>query len=151
MLSKTRDNALHNANIDHPGHAIEHMYEYIPWWCDYEIWGGMCVKWRDEKWKKKQKTASENRVVGGEKAKGTYKGGSISQLQHITNKVCVNSFNIFIIMKMLNITCLFLLDTGKCLLQESESQGTPINWLDVYVATRDGLPDAVKIAVISFN
>ncbi|KAK1373087.1 hypothetical protein POM88_029280 [Heracleum sosnowskyi] len=29
---------------------------------------------------------------------------------------------------------------------ESESEGTPIQWLDVYTSTRDGLPDAQKIA-----
>ncbi|KAK1361240.1 hypothetical protein POM88_045714 [Heracleum sosnowskyi] len=80
ILSKDREKAKHNAGIDHPGHAMEHMHE----------------------------------AGGGEKAKGTYKGGSISQLQHMVVK-------------------------------ESQSQGTPIHWLDVYVETRDGLPDAVNI------
>ncbi|XP_074348706.1 uncharacterized protein LOC141687363 [Apium graveolens] len=90
------------------------MYKYSPWWCTAEIWEEMCNQWRDEKWLKKRKTASSNRAAGGEKAKGTYKGGSISQLQHIVNREC-------------------------------ESQG-PINWVDVYVKTRDGLPEAAKYA-----
>ncbi|KAK1404225.1 hypothetical protein POM88_003830 [Heracleum sosnowskyi] len=81
ILSKDREKAKHNACIDHPGHAMEHMHE----------------------------------AGGGEKEKGTYKGGSISQLHHMAVK-------------------------------ESQSQGTPIHWLDVYVETRDGLPDVVNIA-----
>ncbi|KAL1802872.1 hypothetical protein ACET3Z_031519 [Daucus carota] len=60
-------------------------------------------------------TASSNRLAGGQKAKGTYKGGSISQLQHITTK-------------------------------ESQSPGVSIDWVDVYVATPDGLPDAINTA-----
>ncbi|KAK1369885.1 hypothetical protein POM88_005397 [Heracleum sosnowskyi] len=115
ILAKERKKAMHNAEIDHQGHAMEHMHEYSPWWCSADIWAEMCVKWRDENWQKKRKTASSNRAGGGEKAKGTYKGGSISQLQHMAVK-------------------------------ESQSQGTPIHWLDVYVETRDGLPDAVNIA-----
>ncbi|KAK1376234.1 hypothetical protein POM88_032427 [Heracleum sosnowskyi] len=114
ILSKDREKAKHNAGIDHPGHAMEHMHEYSPWWCSADIWAEMCVQWRDENWQKKRKIASSNRAGGGEKAKGTYKGGSISQLQHMAVK-------------------------------ESQSQGTPIHWLDVYVETRDGLPDAVNI------
>ncbi|KAK1390501.1 hypothetical protein POM88_018679 [Heracleum sosnowskyi] len=89
---------MHNAEIDHQGHAMEHMHEYSPWWCSADIWAEMCVKWRDENWQKKRKIASTNRAGGGEKAK------------------------------------------------ESQSQGTPIHWLDVYVETRDGLPYAVNIA-----
>ncbi|KAL8103551.1 hypothetical protein AgCh_027940 [Apium graveolens] len=46
----------------------------------------MIRHWRDEDWLKKGKTTSSNRAEGGEKAKGTYKGGSISQLQHIVKK-----------------------------------------------------------------
>ncbi|KAK1375403.1 hypothetical protein POM88_031596 [Heracleum sosnowskyi] len=81
ILAKERKKALHNAEIDHQGHAMEHMHE----------------------------------AGGGEKAKGTYKGGSISKLQHM-------------------------------IVKESQSQGTHIHWLDVYVETRDGLPNAVNIA-----
>ncbi|KAK1397480.1 hypothetical protein POM88_007343 [Heracleum sosnowskyi] len=80
ILSKDREKAKHNAGIDHPGHAMEHMHEYSPWWCSTDIWDEMCVQWRDENWQKKRKIASSNRAGGGEKAKGTYKGGSISQL-----------------------------------------------------------------------
>ncbi|KAJ8624529.1 hypothetical protein MRB53_033059 [Persea americana] len=79
-LSKERQKALQNAQIDHPGQAKE--------------------------------TAAVNRASGapkGNKAPGTYKGGSISQLQHVAAK-------------------------------EASSQGQPIHWLDVYVATRNGLP-----------
>ncbi|KAL8116746.1 hypothetical protein AgCh_023051 [Apium graveolens] len=112
-LSKDRKKALHNDGVDHEN-AMEHMHEYSPWWCTTDIWEEMCNQWRDEKWLKKRKTASSNRAGGGEKAKGTYKGGSISQLQHIANK-------------------------------EAQSQGL-INWVDVYVKTRDGLPEAVAIA-----
>ncbi|KAL8134185.1 hypothetical protein AgCh_009299 [Apium graveolens] len=113
-LSRDSQKALINAGIDHPNHAMENMHKYSPWWCTTEIWKEMCNQWRDEKWLKKRKTASSNRVVGGEKAKGTYKGDSISQLQHIVNR-------------------------------ESESQ-VPINWVDVYVKTRDGLPEAANYA-----
>ncbi|KAJ8650352.1 hypothetical protein MRB53_003375 [Persea americana] len=62
-------------------------------------------------------TAVVNRASGapeGNKAPGTYKGGSTSQLQHVAAR-------------------------------EASSQGQPIHWLDVYVATRDGLPEAVQI------
>ncbi|KAL6506670.1 hypothetical protein OROHE_022502 [Orobanche hederae] len=114
-LAKDCGKALHNAGVDHPGRAMEHMHEYSPWWCSAEIWAEMCNQWRDESWVNKRKIASNNRAGGGEKAKGTYEGGSISQLQHLTVK-------------------------------ESQSQGTPIHWLDVYVETRDGLPDAVNTA-----
>lgn len=97
-LAKDRGKALHNAGVDHPGRAMEHMHEYSPWWCSAEIWAEMCNQWRDESWVKKRKIASSNRVGGGGKAKGTYKGGSISQLQHLTVKVCMNSCNMFTIM-----------------------------------------------------
>ncbi|XP_074356135.1 uncharacterized protein LOC141695819 [Apium graveolens] len=114
-LAKERRKTLINAGIDHPDeNAIEYMHEYSPWWCSADIWEEMCNQWRDEKWLKKGKTASSNRSAGGEKAKGTYKGGSISQLQHIATR-------------------------------ESQSQG-PINWVDVYVKTRDGLSEAATIA-----
>ncbi|XXG43489.1 hypothetical protein AAC387_Pa01g3515 [Persea americana] len=55
-----------------------------------------------------------NGAPEGNKAPGTYKGGSTSQLQHVAAR-------------------------------EASSQGQPIHWLDVYVATRDGLPEAVQI------
>ncbi|KAJ8649248.1 hypothetical protein MRB53_002271 [Persea americana] len=58
-----------------------------------------------------------NRASGapkGNNAPGTYKGGSISQPQHVAAR-------------------------------EASSQGQPIHWLDVYVVTRDGLPEAVQI------
>ncbi|KAK1356602.1 hypothetical protein POM88_049858 [Heracleum sosnowskyi] len=117
-FSKDRQKALNNAGVDYPGQGVLHMHEYGPWWCSADIWTQMCEQWRDEKWVQKRYTAANNRSAGapvGEKAKGTYRGGSISQLQHIANK-------------------------------ESECEGTRINWLDVYVSTRDGLPDAQKIA-----
>ncbi|XP_074370072.1 uncharacterized protein LOC141711502 isoform X2 [Apium graveolens] len=115
MIAKDRGKALHNAGIDYEDEdAMEHMHKYSPWWCTADIWEAMCNQWRDEKWLKKGKIASSNRAAGGEKAKGTYKGGSISQLQHIV-------------------------------VRESESQG-PVNWVDVYVKTRDGIPEAVTIA-----
>ncbi|KAK1399148.1 hypothetical protein POM88_009011 [Heracleum sosnowskyi] len=117
-FSKDRQKALNNAGVDYPGQGVLHMHEYGPWWCSADIWTQMCEQWRDEKWVQKRYTAANNRSAGapvGEKAKGTYRGGSISQLQHIANK-------------------------------ESECEGTRINWLDVYMSTRDGLPDAQKIA-----
>lgn len=104
-LSKDRDKAIHNASIDHrdtPGGGVLHMHEYSPWWCSPEIWAQMCEQWRDEKWMKKSSVACSNRYAGvpqGGKAKGTYKGGSISQLQHISARVHFNSFNIFTIMR----------------------------------------------------
>ncbi|KAL8109434.1 hypothetical protein AgCh_025510 [Apium graveolens] len=120
-LSKECDKAITNAEIDHedePGGGVLYMHKYSPWWCSPDIWAQMCEQWRDEKWLKKRATASSNRYAGvpvGEKAKGTYKGGSISQLQHICAR-------------------------------EAQSQGTPVDWLDVYVATRDGLSEAKNIA-----
>ncbi|KAJ8618009.1 hypothetical protein MRB53_014195 [Persea americana] len=93
-LNKERQKALQNAQIDHPGQAEEYMHEYSPWW-----------------------TAAVNRASGapkGNKAPGTYRGGSISQLQHVAAR-------------------------------EARSQGQPIHWLDVYVETRDGLPEVVQI------
>ncbi|KAK1399713.1 hypothetical protein POM88_009576 [Heracleum sosnowskyi] len=79
------------------------------------IYGLRCVSSGETKIGKRSAKLLLVRAGGGEKAKGTYKGGSISQLQHMAVK-------------------------------ESQSQGTPIHWLDVYVETRDGLPDAVNIA-----
>lgn len=89
-LSKERQKALDNGGIDHPGRGVFYMHEFNPWWCSADIWTEMCNQWRDENWVKKRYIASGNRLAGsdGEKAKGTYKGGSISQLQHITVKVC---------------------------------------------------------------
>lgn len=46
----------------------------------------MCAKWGEESWKKKRRIASSNRVAGGPiegRARGTYRGGSKSQQQHI--------------------------------------------------------------------
>ncbi|KAK1381052.1 hypothetical protein POM88_027796 [Heracleum sosnowskyi] len=117
-LSKERRKALQNAGADHAGNGVLHMHEYSPWWCSVDIWTQMCDKWREEDWIEKRSIASNNRFAGApsaDKAKGTYRGGSISQLHHIANK-------------------------------EAESEGTPIQWLDVYESTRDGLPDAQKIA-----
>ncbi|KAJ8639966.1 hypothetical protein MRB53_016660 [Persea americana] len=106
-----------NAQIDHPGQAEEYMHEYSPWWCAPTIWAGMCEQWKAESWVKRRRTAAVNRASGapeGNKAPGTYKGGSISQLQHVAAR-------------------------------GASSQGQPIHWLDVYVETRDGLPEAVQI------
>ncbi|KAJ8627782.1 hypothetical protein MRB53_021089 [Persea americana] len=111
-LSKERQKALQNAQIDHPGQAEEYMHEYSPWWCAPTIWVGMCEQWKAESWVKRRRTAAVNRALGapeGNKALGTYKGGSISQLQHVA------------------------------------ARGQHIHWLDVYVVTRDGLPEAVQI------
>ncbi|KAJ8648239.1 hypothetical protein MRB53_001262 [Persea americana] len=77
----------------------------------------MCEQWKAESWEKRCRTAAVNRASGapkGNKALGTYKGGSISQLQHVAAR-------------------------------EASSHGQPIYWLDVYVATHDGLPEAVRI------
>ncbi|KAJ8646970.1 hypothetical protein MRB53_008718 [Persea americana] len=116
-LSKERQKALQNAQIDHPRQAEEYMHEYSPWWCAPTIWAGMCEQWKAESWVKRRRTAAVNRASGapeGNKAPGTYKGSSISQLQHVAAS-------------------------------EASSQGQPIHWLDVYVATCDGLPEAVQI------
>eukprot|EP00268_Persea_americana_P058178 TRINITY_DN7017_c0_g1_i4.p1 TRINITY_DN7017_c0_g1~~TRINITY_DN7017_c0_g1_i4.p1 ORF type:complete len:134 (+),score=10.61 TRINITY_DN7017_c0_g1_i4:710-1111(+) len=77
----------------------------------------MYEQWKAESWVKRRRTAAVNRASGapeGNKAPCTYKGGSISQLQHVAAR-------------------------------EASSQGQPIHWLDVYVVTRDGLPEAVQI------
>ncbi|KAJ8615539.1 hypothetical protein MRB53_034911 [Persea americana] len=106
-----------NAQIDHPGQAEEYMHEYNPWWCAPTIWAGMCEQWKAESWVKRCRAAAMNRASGapeGNKAPGMYKGGNISQLQHVAAS-------------------------------EASSQGQPIHWLDVYVETRDGLPEAVQI------
>lgn len=81
-FKKERENVLHIAVIDCLGQAEEHMDEYNPWWCSHDVWSGMCTQWWAEEWTKKCKINAKNRVVGaaeGEKVKGTYKGGSISQ------------------------------------------------------------------------
>ncbi|KAJ8629858.1 hypothetical protein MRB53_023181 [Persea americana] len=120
-LSKERQKALQNAQINHPGQAEEYMHKYSPWWCAPTIWAGMCEQWKAESWVKRRRTAAVNRASGapeGNKAPGTYKGGNISQLQHVAAR-------------------------------EASSQGQPIHWLDVYVATRDGLPEAVQIVETS--
>ncbi|KAK1383434.1 hypothetical protein POM88_021169 [Heracleum sosnowskyi] len=117
-LSKERKKALQNAGADHPDSGVLYMREYSPWWCSADVWTQMCEKWREEDWIEKRSIASNNRFAGApsaDKAKGTYRGGSISQLHHIANK-------------------------------EAESEGTHIQWLDVYESTHDGLPDAQKIA-----
>ncbi|KAJ8648945.1 hypothetical protein MRB53_001968 [Persea americana] len=72
--------------INHPGQSEECMHEYSPWWCAPTIWAGMCEQWKAESWVKRRRTAAVNRASGapeGNKAPGTYKGGSISQLQHV--------------------------------------------------------------------
>ncbi|KAJ8639972.1 hypothetical protein MRB53_016666 [Persea americana] len=46
----------------------------------------MCKQWKAESWVKRRKTAAVNRASGapeGNKAPSMYKGGSISQLQHV--------------------------------------------------------------------
>ncbi|KAK1369395.1 hypothetical protein POM88_035487 [Heracleum sosnowskyi] len=88
-LSKERKKALQNAGADHPGSGVLYMHEYSPWWCSADVWTQMCEKWREEDWIEKRNIASNNRFAGApsaDKAKGTYKGGSISQLHHIANK-----------------------------------------------------------------
>ena len=94
-LNKERQKAIHNAEIDHPGQGEDYMHEHSPWWCTQSIWAEMCAQWRAESWVKRRKTAATNRASGvsdGTKAKGTYKGGSISQLQHITARVRIYKF-----------------------------------------------------------
>ena len=89
-IKNEREKALPNAGIDHPGQAEEYMHEYGPWWCTHEIWFDMCHQWRTDDWARKGRTAARNRSAGvpqGEKAKGTYKGGSISQSQHFSQQV----------------------------------------------------------------
>lgn len=89
-LSKDRSNAIRLAGDAHPGQGVEYMHEYNPWWCSADVWSQMCDQWRDPIWLKRRKTAAENRAAGvpdGEKAKGTYKGGSISQLAHLVARV----------------------------------------------------------------
>nr|XP_017239902.1 PREDICTED: uncharacterized protein LOC108212693 [Daucus carota subsp. sativus] len=113
-LSKERTKALQNASNEFPGQGDLHMHKFNPWWCSADIWAQMCAQWTEPEFVHKSNTASGNRCGGAEKAKGTYKGGSISQGQHMANK-------------------------------ESQSQGT-INWLDVYVATREGIPAAQEVA-----
>ena len=66
------------------------MKDYNPWWCTKAVWEGMCLKWGEETWVKRRKTAAVNRAAGvpaGAQARGTYRGGSISQLAHIAAQV----------------------------------------------------------------
>ena len=77
------------------------MHEYSPWWCAPTIWAGMCEQWKAESWVKRRRTAAVNRASGapeGNKAPGTYKGGSISQLQHVAARVRIlQSFCFFLL------------------------------------------------------
>lgn len=66
------------------------MKDFPPWWTTRDIWTEMCVKWRDEKWKKKSTVASANRSVGsapGGRALGTYRGGPKSQGHYVMEQV----------------------------------------------------------------
>ena len=144
-LSKERAKALQNASNEFPGQGDLHMHKYNPWWCSADIWAQMCAQWTEPEFVHKSSTASGNRCGGAEKAKGTYKGGSISQGQHMANKVCMHSFDVCNHHHMFTSQLLEI-----CFVQESQSQGT-INWLDVYVATREGIPAAQEVAVIKLN
>ncbi|KAK1355916.1 hypothetical protein POM88_049172 [Heracleum sosnowskyi] len=98
-LSKERKKALQNAGADHPGSAVLYMHEYSPWWCSADVWTHMCEKLKEEDWIEKRNIASNNRFAGApsaDKAKGTYRGGSISQLHHIANKLHINDSGLFL-------------------------------------------------------
>ncbi|WOG82387.1 hypothetical protein DCAR_0101551 [Daucus carota subsp. sativus] len=132
--------ALQNASNAFPGQGDLQMHKYNPWWCSADIWAQMCAQWTELEFVHKSNTTSGNRCGGAEKAKGTYKGGSISQGQHMANKVCKHSFDVCNHHHMFTSQLLEI-----CFVQESESLGT-INWLDVYVATREGIPAAQEVA-----
>lgn len=95
-LSHERKRAIKAASKDHPGEdANAYMHEYKPSWCTHEIWRGMCKKWNDDTWKKRGEIARRNRFSGvseGEKAKATYKGGSISVYAHVDKMVYVSCY-----------------------------------------------------------
>ncbi|KAJ8622219.1 hypothetical protein MRB53_030748 [Persea americana] len=70
------------------------MHEYSPWWCAPTIWAGMCEQWKAASWVKRRGTAIVNRASGapkGNKAPGTYKVSSISQLQHVAARETYNT------------------------------------------------------------
>ncbi|KAJ8617701.1 hypothetical protein MRB53_013887 [Persea americana] len=115
--SKGRQKALQSAQIDHTGQGEEYMHEYSPWWCAPTIWAGMCEQWKAESWVKRCRTAAVNRASGA--PEGNKAPGTY---------------------KGGNISQLHHVAA-----REASSQGQPIHWLDVYVATRDGLPKAVQI------
>lgn len=98
---KERKKDLKRAEEDHPGQPpIDFIHEYTPWWASPEIWRGLCDTWRSAPHTQKSALYSQNRRSGatpGEKAKGTWKGGSRSQASW--RDKMVNIFN----------TCSFLL------------------------------------------
>ena len=78
-----RNKALKKAELDHPGQpALDFLEDYAPWWASREVWRGMCRNWKSEGHIKKSQAYSQNRRSGvspGEKAKGTWRGGTRSQ------------------------------------------------------------------------
>ena len=92
---KERNKALKKAADDHPGQPpMDFLHEYAPWWASPEIWRGLCATWRSEPHLQKSAVYSQNRrssATPGEKAKGTWKGGS--RIQSRWRDVMVNIFN----------------------------------------------------------
>ncbi|KAJ8622315.1 hypothetical protein MRB53_030844 [Persea americana] len=99
------------------GQSEEYVHEYNPWWCAPTIWAGMCEQWKAESRVKRRRIAAMNRASGA--PEGNKAPGTY---------------------KGANISQLQHVAT-----REARSQGQPIHWLDVYMATRDCLPEAVQI------
>ena len=89
---KARNEARMKAEKLHPGQGGEYMHDFPPWWCLKELWAQMCTKWLEEDWKKKSTTASSNRTSGSlpgaeGRAPGTYRGGTKSMTQYMSEEV----------------------------------------------------------------
>ena len=70
------------------------MHKYSQWWCSADIWAQTCAQWIEGEFVHESDIATINSCGGAEKAKGTYKGGSIFQGQHIAIKVCMYNFDL---------------------------------------------------------
>ena len=90
-----RNKALKKAENDHPGQpGMDFLQDYAPWWASNEVWRGLVATWRSNGHLKKSASYSQNRRSGaspGEKAKGTWRGGTGSQA--LWHDQLVNFFN----------------------------------------------------------
>ncbi|KAL5731760.1 hypothetical protein ACHQM5_004460 [Ranunculus cassubicifolius] len=85
-MNKARTRAMKEAEKLHPGQGEDFMHLFHPWFTDAENWALMCQKWREPDFKKRSQVAKANRVAGqpsGLPAKGTYRGGTKSQVHYM--------------------------------------------------------------------
>lgn len=87
-MNKAHANALKEAEKLHPGQGEEFMHLFHPWFASPEMWTQMCQEWRKEDFKKISKVAKANRSAGQPSAKGTYRGGTKSQVHYMREQVC---------------------------------------------------------------